>query len=295
MKALTEKNKIKSISFADSGYPVNLRYIYDPPAAINIKGAFVPEDSIAIAIVGSRRATFYGLSNAERLGFELAARGIAIISGLARGVDSAAHRGALKAKGRTIAVLGSGLNMIYPPENQGLADEIAENGALISEFPDNTPPYRQNFPRRNRIISGLSLGVVVVEAARKSGALITANFALEQGREVFALPGKVDSFTSQGTHNLIKQGAKLVESIEDIIEELEPLRSLQDSQTKEAKPSDLPDGEKQVFSCLSSEPIQIDEIAQGVDLSHGKLLTVLLKLEHKKLIKELPGKLFVKV
>jgi len=219
-----------TLHFQDKDYPTNLRYVYQPPATIYLEGNIIAQDQIAIAIVGSRRATDYGLRNAERLGFELAAKGITIISGLARGVDSAAHRGALKAKGRTIAVLGSGLNKIYPPENKKLAQEVAQNGALISEFTPDTPPHRLNFPRRNRIISGLSLGVVVVEAAKRSGALITANFALEQGREVFALPGKVDSFTSGGVHDLIKEGAKLIESTEDIIEELEPLKSQQAKQ-----------------------------------------------------------------
>ncbi len=232
MKILSKENKTRTLSFSDKGYPTNLKYIYDPPPTLYVKGNILPEDNIAIAIIGSRRATYYGLKNAENLSFELAAGGITIISGLARGVDSAAHRGALKAGGRTIAVLGSGLNIIYPPENEKLAREILQCGAVISEFPQGTAPLRQNFPRRNRIISGLSLGVVVVEAAKRSGALITANLALEQGREVFALPGKIDSFTSRGTHDLIKQGAKLVESAEDIIEELEPLKSCQINQKR---------------------------------------------------------------
>ncbi|UCB57420.1 MAG: DNA-processing protein DprA [Candidatus Omnitrophota bacterium] len=217
-------NKIKTLSLNDKEYPANLRYIYSPPLALYVKGNILAEDSIALAIVGSRKASYYGLKNAESLGFKLASQGITIISGLARGIDTAAHRGALAAGGRTIAVLGSGLNIIYPRQNKGLAEEISKNGAVISEYAQDTPPLRQNFPRRNRIISGLSLGVVVVEAAKRSGALITADFALEQGREVFALPGKIDSFTSAGTHELIKDGAKLVESTEDIIEELEALK-----------------------------------------------------------------------
>ena len=298
MEILSAKNKIRELRLTDEGYPTNLKYIYDPPPALYIKGNIIPQDNIAIAIVGSRQASYYGLKNAQELAFELAAKGITIISGLARGVDSAAHRGALKAKGRTIAVLGSGLNMIYPVENKGLAEEISQNGAVISEFSQDTPPHRQNFPRRNRIISGLSLGVLVVEAAKRSGALITVGFALEQGREVFALPGKIDSFTSQGTHDLIKQGAKLVESTEDIIEELEPLRSSQTNQTRsESKTKiepNLPEEEKQVYSCLSCEPLHIDELAQKVNLSYGRLLTCLLKLEYKKLVKELPGKAFVR-
>lgn len=298
MEILSAKNKIRALRLTDEGYPTNLKYIYDPPPALYIKGNIIPQDNIAIAIVGSRQASYYGLKNAQELAFELAAKGITIISGLARGVDSAAHRGALKAGGRTIAVLGSGLNMIYPVENKGLAEEISQNGAVISEFSQDTPPHRQNFPRRNRIISGLSLGVLVVEAAKRSGALITVGFALEQGREVFALPGKIDSFTSQGTHDLIKQGAKLVESTEDIIEELEPLRSCQINQTRsESKTKiepNLPEEEKQVYSCLSCEPLHIDELAQKVNLSYGRLLTCLLKLEYKKLVKELPGKAFVR-
>ncbi|MBL7084484.1 MAG: DNA-protecting protein DprA [Candidatus Omnitrophica bacterium] len=298
MEIISAKNKVKTLSLADKAYPTNLRYIYDPPSTLYVNGNIIPQDNIAIAIVGSRRATAYGLNNAERLSFELAAKGITIVSGLARGVDSAAHRGALKAGGRTIAVLGSGLNVIYPPENEGLAKEICQNGAVISEFSHQTPPHRHNFPRRNRIISGLSLGVVVVEAARKSGALITADFALEQGREVFALPGKVDSFVSVGTHDLIKDGAKLVGTSEDIIEELEPLMS---EYIKQAKGDDktkiepnLPEQEQRIYSCLTSEPMHIDEIMEKVTLAYGRLLTCLLKLEHKKLVKELPGKRFMK-
>lgn len=219
-------NKIKTLGFQDKDYPVNLRYIYQPPSTIYLRGELLLEDNIAIAIVGSRKATDYGLRNAERLGFELASRGVTVVSGLARGIDTAAHKGALRARGRTIAVLGSGLDVIYPPENKKLAEAITQYGAVISEFTPDAPPTRYNFPQRNRIISGLALGVVIVEAAKRSGSLITADFALEQGREVFALPGEIGSFTSEGTHNLIKQGAKLVQSIDDIIDELEALKEL---------------------------------------------------------------------
>lgn len=298
MKVISTKNRIKSLSIRDKAYPANLRYIYDPPEILYVNGEIVREDSIAIAVVGSRRATYYGIKHAEKLGFELAARGITVISGLARGVDSAAHRGALKAKGRTIAVLGSGLNMIYPYENEKLANDIRQNGAVISEFPLEMQPLRQNFPRRNRIISGLSLGVVVVEAAKRSGALITADCAAEQGREVFALPGKIDSFTSYGTHSLIKQGAKLIESTEDIIEELEPLKVAQAQQSKSESKSklalNLPDEEGKIYSCLSSDALPLDEIMEKVNLPYGRLLTSLLKLEYKKLVKELAGKQFVR-
>lgn len=298
MSVLNTKNKFKVLTYKDKDYPINLKYIFDPPQTLYVSGNIVQEDNLAIAIVGSRRATYYGLKNAEELSFGLATRGITIVSGLARGVDSAAHRAALKAGGRTIAVLGSGLNMIYPSENKELSEKIAKSGAVISEFALDTPPYGANFPKRNRIISGLSLGVIVVEAARKSGALITANCALEQGREVFALPGKIDSLTSSGTHNLIKEGAKLVESIEDVIEELEALRFLQINQSADKEKIevelDLPDEEKQVYVCLGIAPLHIDDIIQRSAFSYGKLLTTLLKLEHRKLIREMPGKLFVR-
>ncbi|MBN3039340.1 MAG: DNA-processing protein DprA [Candidatus Omnitrophica bacterium] len=295
MKTVEKKSPIKILNFADEEYPINLKYIFDPPASLNIKGSLLKEDSIAIAVVGSRRATYYGQHNAENLAFHLAAKGITIVSGLARGVDSAAHRGALKAGGRTIAVLGSGVDVIYPPENSKLAEDVARNGAVISEFPLGTPPFKQNFPRRNRIISGMSLGIVVIEAAKRSGALITANFALEQGREVFAIPGKIGSLTSQGTHSLIKDGAKLVESVEDIIEEIESLRIYQDVKKQEALPlPGLSEEEKQIYDNITKEPSYIDDIMEKVIFSHGKLLNCLLRLEHKGLIKELPGKQFIR-
>lgn len=214
----SEKQGIKIITMLDEGYPALLKQIYDPPLVLYVMGDL--QFDTAVGIVGSRRASFYGLSSAQRLAAGLAASGITVISGLARGVDTAAHRGALGSKGNTIAVLGSGLNNIYPPENEELAYSIAGSGAVISEFPLDTGPFPHNFPRRNRIISGLSMGIVVVEAAENSGALITADFALEQGREVFALPGEANSSTSYGTNNLIKQGAKLVTDVEDILEEL---------------------------------------------------------------------------
>ncbi|MCX5687695.1 MAG: DNA-processing protein DprA [Candidatus Omnitrophica bacterium] len=189
---LIKKHDVKVITFLEKEYPENLKNIYDPPVVLYVKGKILPDDKLAVAIVGSRLASFYGLQTAEKLGFELASQGITVVSGLARGIDSSAHKGALKAKKRTIAVLGSGLANIYPEEHIDLADKISESGAVISEFPMTMGPNKGNFPRRNRIISGLSLGVVCVEAAEKSGALITCDYALEQGREVFAVPGKVD-------------------------------------------------------------------------------------------------------
>jgi DNA processing protein len=213
------KQNINIITFEEDGYPENLKDIYDPPIVLYIKGGIITEDTNSLAIVGSRRASIYGLTSAEKFAYQLGQRSVTIISGMARGVDTYAHRGALKAGGRTIAVMGSGFNHIYPPENKKLCEEIAISAAVVSELPLNTPPFAQNFPRRNRVISGLSKGVLVVEAARNSGALITADFALQQGREVFALPGKVDADNSFGTNALIKDGAKLVTSVEDIFEE----------------------------------------------------------------------------
>ena len=211
---------IRKITIDDTEYPKNLRNIYNPPKALYSNGTLVEGDEMAVALVGSRRATMYGLQTCENLAYELSLRGVTIVSGMARGVDSAAHRGALRAKGRTIAVMGSGHGHIYPPENEKLYGEIAKTGAVVTEYEEDVEPLPYNFPQRNRIISGLSLGVVIVEAARNSGALITADLAAEQGREGFAVPGKVSSMTSSGTNDLIKDGAKLVQSVDDIMEEL---------------------------------------------------------------------------
>ncbi|MDP8216806.1 MAG: DNA-processing protein DprA [Candidatus Kaelpia imicola] len=215
---LSKKENIKIISILDEDYPEDLKNIPDAPIILYVKGV-LDNSGLNIAVIGSRKASSYGLLTAERLSGQLASLGVTIISGMAREIDSAAHKGALKAGGRTVAVLGSGLLNIYPPENVELAKQITGNGAVISEFPLKTSPLRENFPRRNRIISGLSKGVIVVEAALRSGALITADLALDQGRDVFAVPGEVGSPTSCGTNYLIKQGAKLVDSAEDILEE----------------------------------------------------------------------------
>ncbi|MEA3328142.1 MAG: DNA-processing protein DprA [Candidatus Omnitrophota bacterium] len=289
-----KKEQARLITIFEEAYPVSLKNIFSPPILLYVKGNLKPEDSLSIAIVGSRIPTWYGKHTAERLASRLASRGMTVVSGMARGIDSASHQGALKAGGRTIAVLGSGIDIMYPAENRGLAGQIEVSGAVISEFPAGTPPLRRNFPRRNRIISGLSLGVIVVEAAEKSGSLITADFALEQGREVFAVPGKIDSRTSRGTHNLIKQGAKLASSSEDIIEELAPVLKnyARDAKPKSIKPA-LAGLEKRICSILSSEPRHIDQIIKELNLSAGQTLSILLKLQIKKLVKELPGKYFV--
>ena len=288
---LVKKNDACIITLFDEGYPKNLKEVHDPPILLYIKGKLLPGDTAAVALVGSRRSSVYGGITCERLSMELAARGITIVSGLARGIDSAAHRGALKAKGRTIAVLGSGLADIYPPENAKLAGEIAKNGAVISEFAMETPPHKQNFPRRNRIISGLSWGVVVVEAAERSGSLITADFALEQGREVFAVPGRADSPVSAGTHNLIKQGAKLAANADDIIEELEV--HLAPVLIEKNVVQRLDGEEKAVYDALSKDLKHIDLITKEAKLPANKVAGILTQFEIRKMAKELPGKNFI--
>lgn len=278
-------------------FPQNLQNIFDPPLVLYVKGEFKKEDDLSVGIVGSRRASFYGLSCAEKFAFELAENGFTIISGLARGIDTQAHNGALRFKGRTIAVIGSGLNNIYPQENTELFEKISLNGAVVSEFPLNTEPFKQNFPRRNRLISGLSLGVLVVEAAKNSGALITADSALEQGREVFALPGKIDSPNSFGTNELIKQGAKLVSCCEEIIEELAvsvvskvPALNLDKEQN-----IDLDSREENLYNFIFDDPIRFDELVEKTNLNVSKVSDLLLKLQLKKRIRTLPGKQFVKI
>jgi DNA processing protein len=217
---LIAKEDIDVVTVLDSDYPSLLKETYDPPALLYLKGRRQDLNGICFGIVGSRKASVYGLTESEKFSLSLSYLGLVIVSGLAKGIDTYAHRGALKAGGLTVAVLGSGLNNIYPRENIDLAKDIANRGCVVSEFPINTPPLRENFPRRNRIISGLSLGILVVEAAKRSGALITARYALEQAREIFCLPGHIDSEQSRGTHELIKQGACLIDSVDDILQNL---------------------------------------------------------------------------
>ena len=295
--AQAEKLDLKIIDYTDKNYPENLKEIPGFPIVLYIKGELKPADKLSLAIVGSRRASFYGLTCAERLAGELARRQLTIVSGLARGIDTYAHRGALKQGGRTIAVMGSGFNNIYPQENKELAEEIAKNGAVISEFPLDAQPWKQNFPRRNRLISGLSLGTLVVEAARNSGALITADFALEQGREVFALPGKVDAKNSFGTNGLIKQGAKLVSCVDDIMEELQPYVFSAPPERTSVVPQKLAIAEKESFlyNLISYQPALLDDIVEKLDIDIPEISSLLLRLQVKKLIKQLPGKLLVRV
>jgi DNA processing protein len=298
---------IRRITIDDAEYPENLKNIHSPPNVLYVNGSLSASDKTAVALVGSRRASQYGLETSERLAYELALRGVTVVSGMARGIDSAAHRGALKAKGRTIAVMGSGHDHVYPPENEKLYKDIARSGAVVTEFEDATEPLAENFPRRNRIISGLSLGVVVVEAARNSGALITANFAAEQGRDVFAVPGKISSNTSSGTNCLIKDGARLVQSADDIMEELSltemtPLEGAarEDKEEKIARMTkayiynSLTDDEKRIYKILSDEPLYIDDILNMSRLERRKMSKALLSLELKRLVTELPGKQFIR-
>lgn len=298
---------IRKITVSDAEYPKLLKTLHRPPKALYVNGSFKEEDDLAVAIVGSRRASRYGIEMSEKLGYDLAVRGITVVSGMARGVDSAAHIGALKANGRTIAVMGSGHGHIYPPENKDLYKKISGSGAVVSEFEDDMLPLAQNFPIRNRIISGLSLGIVVVEAAKNSGALITADFALEQGREVFAVPGKISSLTSEGTHRLIKDGARLVQSADDIIEELslceaepksDPARDSKEEaiskKTKRYIYNSLTDNERKVYKILSDEPLYIDDVVEESGVGSRLASKVLLDLELKRLIKELPGKQFIR-
>jgi DNA processing protein len=294
--ALAKKLGINIITCFDQDYPPALKEIPGAPIVLYILGSLTAQDNLAIGIVGSRRASFYGLSSAEKFAVQLSAQGITIVSGMARGVDTYAHRGTLKAKGRTIAVMGSGFNHIYPAENADLAKEISSSGAVISEFPMETMPLPGNFPRRNRLISGLSLGVLITEAARNSGALITADFALEQGREVFVIPGRIDALGSMGANTLLKQGAKMVTCCDDILEEL----NLAIVSTKKIEPAmrkpEIACGkeESQLYACITQQPVAIDDLIQKTSLSSSQILNLILKLQFKKLIKALPGKQFAR-
>lgn len=294
--AEAQKKGITILTVYDDGYPLLLKEIYDPPVVLYIKGDLRDCDHNALGVVGSRGASFYGLSCAQEFSSFFARCGLTVVSGMARGIDTAAHRAALDSKGRTLAVLGSGLLDIYPPENEKLFAEIAEKGAVVSEFPLYTPPLAKNFPVRNRVISGLARGVLVVEASDKSGALITARFALEQSREVYAIPGKVSSATSAGTHALIKQGAKMVTTPQEILEDMRFNFELSSSGPMESPYfcAGLDPRESSVVVHLSDEPKGLDDIACATGLKMADLLSVLTHLELKKIIKQLPGKTFVK-
>ena len=286
-----ETKGISVVPCQDDRYPEALKNLEDAPLLLYIKGQYNPDDRFAIGVVGSRDHTPYGESVTQRIAGELAASGFTVVSGLARGIDTLSHKSALAAGGRTIAVLGSGADVYYPPENRGLSERIASSGCVISEFLPGTMPNRENFPRRNRLISGLSLGILVVEATDNSGSLITAGYALEQNKEVFAVPGNITSRNSEGTNKLIKQGAKIVLKTDDIVEELAPvLKGYIRAGRKECV--QLEGEESRLCTMLSREPKHVDLLSRESGLSINQLLGLLLSLELKGIVKEAGGKRF---
>lgn len=286
---------IKMIPFSDAAYPGSLRAIADPPPLLYVKGELRDNDSKAIAIVGSRSASDYGRRIARDLARGLASFGFTVVSGMARGIDGMAHESALQAGGRTLAVLGSGVDRAYPPEHEMLYRRISDSGAVISELPMGARPIAFNFPARNRLISGLSLGVVVVEATEKSGSLITASLAAEQGREVFAVPGEAGASRSRGSHRLIRQGAKLVETVEDIIEEIAPQLS-RNGDAAPASARSLPENSgpaaRQIFALLKETSLQVDQVIEQSGLPAPQVLQVLLDLELQGFVCQTPGKIY---
>jgi DNA processing protein len=279
-------------------YPKPLREIHAPPIVLYIWGELEERDHHAIGIIGARRTTHYGTESAKKLAYQLAYAGLTVISGLARGIDTAAHQGALAAKGRTIAVIGSGLVKLYPPENAALAEKIRSgNGAIVSEFSMEIEPDRQTFPMRNRIISGWSHGILVVEAGLNSGALITAAQALEQGRSVYAVPGHINAPSAMGSNRLIQQGAKLVMDASDILDDLQILlpeaKPLPEAASRQLPP--LSEEERRVYDAINASETPIDQIAAQCDLPSAIVSSTLLRLELKRLVKQLPGKYFVKL
>ncbi|MBI1806321.1 MAG: DNA-protecting protein DprA [Ignavibacteria bacterium] len=298
---LSKVNKVNArvLTFWDKQYPDALKRIFDPPTYLFVRGEILDVDKYAIAVVGTRSPSEYGETMAERFSQEVSRLGITVVSGLARGIDTVAHSTSLKSYGRSIAVVGSGVDIIYPPENRNLADRLIEHGAMVSEYEMGAKPDAVNFPRRNRIISGLALGTLVIETDVNGGAMITATTALDQNREVFALPGNISSKRSKGCHALIKDGrAKLVETIEDILDELGPkLRPLlRNSTSEDRKPSvELTLFERKIYDVLAADSRHIDSIAEESCMSISDVLVNLLSLEFKGLVKQLAGKMFTKL
>ncbi len=293
---------IAVVTCLDPVYPARLRMIPDPPPLLSVTGVYQPCDELAVAVVGTRHPTQAGRTVTEQLARALASVGVTVVSGLARGIDGAAHRGALEAKGRTLAVLGCGIDQTYPPEHKALRRQIEGHGAVLSELPWGAAPLAHHFPRRNRIISGLSVGVLVTEAAARSGSLITARLAAEQGREVFAVPGAIHAEQSRGPNGLIKQGAKLVERVEDIIEELLPQldtpardRLVQCMGGTPAGAAPLEGDETKVYNLLSFEPTPIDDLITKSGLPAGTVNSLLLAMELRGLTRRLPGHCSVRV
>jgi DNA processing protein len=282
---------IRVVTVHSEQYPEALKEVPTAPLILYMKGEFIKDDRFAIAVVGTRTPSPYGVSVTERMASELASMGFTVVSGLARGIDTAAHRGGLRAGGRGIAVLGSGIDVPYPPENRGLMERLAGSGCVLSEFPPGTKPYKGNFPMRNRIISGLSLGVLIVEAAKDSGALITARHALEQGKEVFSIPGNINSTVSSGTNELIRQGARIVVRAADIVEELAPvLKGFIKSMEK--KKVEISSEEKVICDIMTGEPKHVDLLSRESGMPASKTLAVLLGLELKGVVRQTEGKMF---
>ncbi len=296
-----ELKKIKScgariVTFNDPEYPASLKEIHDPPMILYMKGAEIPRNKVFIAVVGSRNATHYGLKAAEEFGQGIARRGLGVVSGMALGIDTASHWGCIEGKGFTVAVLGTGIDIVYPGKNKKLFEKIIEDGTVVTEFPVGTSPSPSNFPKRNRIISGLSRGVLVVEATRNSGSLITASMALDQGRDVFAVPGSIESFKSRGCHFLIKHGAMLAENADDIMEGLGlnyPGVVKSDTFIKTELP-EMSDNEKIIYNIVSNYPMHIDQIQKQGNIASGDLSGILTRMELRGIIKQLPGKMFVR-
>lgn len=307
--ALAAKHGILLVHFNDPRYPSALKAVYDPPPVLYIKGTLKRSDALAVAIVGSRRCSHYGMEQASRFAHFLSASGFTVVSGMARGIDTAAHRGALSAGARTIAVQGCGLGKIFPPENKKLFEQICENGVCISELPIEYEPLAENFPGRNRIIAGLSIAVIVAEAALRSGALHTAKAALEYDRDVLAIPGRIDSPTAKGVNGLIKQGARLIDSIEDVVESLgivgEGLKRHTSECVKVAKNNirnqlfdnvklDLSDHERNIYDCIDIGPVHVEEIIESTGIGAGKVNAGLISLRLKGVIRSLPGNIYSK-
>jgi len=291
IKRMMDSPDFRIITLLDDEYPILLKEIYDPPPVLYCKGLPIKNNQAALSIVGSRRSTAYGRQMAEKFSYELATAGITVVSGLARGIDAMAHYGALKAEGNTVGVLGCGIDIIYPPENKKLFKRMEQEGTIITEYPPGSSPVAGNFPARNRIISGMTSGVLVIEAGERSGALITVDFALEQGRDVYALPGNINVPQSAGTNKLLKEGAKLVTDVQDILEDL---GLEQEKDKKDPIPVQLDFFETQVYNALEEGERHLEELLKETKMDIHKLNAVLTMLEVKGIVKQMPGKIFIR-